>query len=148
MTTSRNIVLGLGSVWLVGGVGCGPANHPPGASSRAPLEAFEPPKDGSARDRIVLGDLAKVRGTTAADAVRQIRPEFLRAGGRRMSRPTSAATPSVYVNGHYAGEADVLGLIPLRVLIEIRYLDAVAAKTLFGSHCPCDGGAILLRTRL
>jgi hypothetical protein len=54
----------------------------------------------------------------------------------------------VYVNARYAGGADVLSLIPLRVLIEIRYLDAVAAKAMFGSYCPCDGGAILVRTRL
>jgi hypothetical protein len=54
----------------------------------------------------------------------------------------------VYVNGRYAGGANVLSLIPLRVLIEIRYLDAVAAKSLFGSYCPCDAGAILVRTRL
>jgi hypothetical protein len=148
MTTSRNIVLALAPLWLVGAVACGPAVRHPGASSRAPLEAFEPLGDGRAGDRIVPGDLAKVRGTTVADAVRQLRPEFLRAGGRRMSHPASPATPSVYVNGRYAGGGDVLGLIPLSVLIEIRYLDAVAAKGVFGSYCPCDGGAILVRTRL
>lgn len=147
MTTSRNIVLALASVWLVGAVACGPAVRHPSTSSRAPLEAFEQ-GTGSTGDEIVLGDLAKVRGTTAADAVRQLRPEFLRAGGRRMSHPASSATPSVYVNGRYAGGADALSLIPLGVLIEIRYLNAVAAKGMFGSYCPCDGGAILIRTRL
>lgn len=148
MTTSRNIVVALASAWLVGAAACGSAVHRPGTSSRTPVEVFEPPRDGSTGDQIGLGDLAKVRGTTAADAVRQLRPEFLRAGGRRMSLSASTATPSVYVNGRYVGGADALGLIPLRVLTEIRYLDAVAAKGVFGSYCPCDAGAILVRTRL
>jgi hypothetical protein len=35
----------------------------------------------------------------------------------------------------------------VRAIVEIRYLDAVAAKELFGSYCPCDAGAIHVRTR-
>jgi hypothetical protein len=147
MTSGRNFPLALASASLISAAACGPAIHRPGASSGAPLEAFDPPRDGSRRDQIVLGDLAKVHGTTAADAVRQLRPEFLRAGGRRMSQPASPATPSVYVNGRHAGGADVLSLIPLRTLVEIRYVDAVAAKGLFGSYCPCEAGAILVRIR-
>lgn len=147
MTTSRNIVPALVPL-LLAAAACGPAIQRPAAKSRAPLEAFEPPRDGRTGDQIVLGDLAKVHGTTAADAVRQLRPEFLRAGGRRLTPPGSPVSPSVYVNGRYAGGTDVLSLIPLRVLIEIRYVDAVAAKGLFGSYCPCDAGAILVRTRV
>jgi hypothetical protein len=54
--------------------------------------------------------------------------------------------PSVYLDGRFAGGPEALGRIPLAVVIEIRYLIAMAAKSEFGSYCPCDAGVILVRT--
>jgi hypothetical protein len=117
----------------------------PDVSSLPPLGAVEPPTGGRRSDRITAVELASVRGTTA-DAVRKLRPDFLRVHDQRTTVRESATTPSVYVNGHYAGEASVLELIPLTVVIEIHYVNAVAAKSMFGSYCPCDQGVIFVRT--
>jgi hypothetical protein len=145
MIATRTTLLAAIPAWLVAAAACAPAVRNRAESAPASLEV-EPPRGGKG-GQITPSDLAKVRGTTAADAVRQLRPEFLRVGGRRMTPSSSPGGPSVYVNGRHAGGTDALDLIPLGVLVEIRYLDAVAAKSLFGSFCPCDAGVILVRTR-
>lgn len=114
------------------------------ASGKAgsPHVALEPTPTERQSDRIGVTDLRAVRGTSAADAVRELRPEFLVARGQQ----TAPARATVYVNGQYTGEPDVLALISLAEVSEIRYLGAMTAKNLFGSHCRCDGGVILVRT--
>lgn len=97
---------------------------------------------GRRSDRLGATDFKAVQGTSAADAVRELRPEFLMPHGQ----PTAPSRASVYVNGHYTGEADVLALISLAEVGEIRYLGAMAAKSQFGSQCRCGGGVILVRT--
>ena len=61
-------------------------------------------------------------------------------------KQTAPAKATVYVNGRYTGEADVLALISLTEVSEIQYVGAMAAKSQFGSQCRCDGGVILVRT--
>ena len=97
--------------------------------------------------RIVAADLANVQGLTAMDAVRQLRPEFLRATGRQASVSSTPPEASVYENDRYAGGIDVLNRFPLRVIAEIRRVEAVEAKARYGTACPCDGGVILVRTQ-
>jgi hypothetical protein len=130
---------------LIGGAACGAGVQNPGAQVRSPLEALNAAGHASTTSEIGLADLRKVQGTTAADAVRQLRPEFMR-GGRR-TNDASPPTPSVYVDGRHAGGVDVLSLIPLTPVVGILYLDAVAAKSLFGSYCPCEGGVVYVRTK-
>jgi hypothetical protein len=106
---------------------------------------FEPPRRERPSDVILPAEIRAIQANTAADAVRQLRPEFLR------SVPTSmffkAPAPSVYLDGRYAGSLDVLSTIPVAPIVEIRYVTASAAKSAFGSYCACDGGVILVRTR-
>jgi hypothetical protein len=108
-----------------------------------PAETLEPPRTESPSDSIGAGDLEIVQGTTAADAVRQLRPEFLRVRGRQ----TAATLASVYVNAQYVGEPEVLSSILLTEVRGIRYLSAMTAKASFGSSCRCEGGVILVRTQ-
>ena len=107
---------------------------------------FEPPRRERPSDVILPSEIRAIQANTAADAVRQLRPEFLR------STPTNAfsttpALPSVYLNGRYAGPLDILSTIPVGPIVEIRYARTAAAKSVFGSYCACDGGVILVRTR-
>lgn len=145
MTSTRHIAWAFVTASLVGAVACSAGMPHPDVSPLPPLGAVEPPTGGSRSDRIAAAELATIRGNTA-DAVRKLRPEFLRVHDQRTSVSGSATTPSVYVNGRYAGEASVLELIPLAVVLEIRYVDAIAAKSMFGSYCPCDQGVIFVRT--
>jgi len=94
--------------------------------------------------RISAGDLSSVPATSALDAVRRLRPEFLTPTDRRSGRPVS---PSVYQNDRYIGGVDQLELIPLAPLVEIRWLSAVEAKNVYGSYCACDNGVIAVRTK-
>jgi hypothetical protein len=55
--------------------------------------------------------------------------------------------PSVYVDGVLTGATDVLRMIPVSAVIEVRRLSASAAHDRFGTACPCAGGALLVTTR-
>ena len=145
MTPTRHIAWAFVVASLFSTAACRAVTTRPDVRSVPPLGAVEPPPGGSRSDRITALELTSVSGTTA-DAVRKLRPEFLRAPDQRTSSGESATTPSVYVNGRYAGEASVLELIQLNVVLEIRYIGALAAKSMFGSYCPCDQGVIFVRT--
>src|SRR6478609_912363 len=75
-----------------------------GREHASPTDASEFLHSRRPSDRLVATDLKAVQGTSAADAVRELRPEFLTPRGH----PAAPARPSVYVNGHYTGESDVL----------------------------------------
>ena len=114
-----------------------------GSKPGSPPNALETTATARRSDRIGVADLRAFRGTTAADAVRELRPAFLQVHGQQAA-PARAA---VYVDGRYTGEPDVLALISVAEVSEIRYLGAMTAKNLFGSSCRCDGGVIFVRTR-
>jgi hypothetical protein len=131
----------------LGTAACASTIRHPAEGHREPLDAFEPSAGDGAHDMIVERELRRLQGTNAAAAVRELRPTFLRSSGTPIVPHTSRAGPVVFVNGHYAGELDVLEMIPLAPVVEIRRLRPMAAYSLFGSQCPCADGAILVRTR-
>jgi hypothetical protein len=104
------------------------------------------PRGDNVYSRIAILELLKVQGSTALDAVRQLRPEFLRATSRTGVGTGGAPAVSVYENGRYLGGVETLSDIPLRVLQEVRRVEPVEAKSMFGSSCPCEAGVILIRT--
>ena len=91
-------------------------------------------------------DLLSVDGESVADAVRQLRPDWLRPN-RAPGRATELVRPSVYINGAYAGSPDELRLVPLGTALDLRFLPPSAAWDQFGAACRCDGGVILVVTR-
>ncbi len=144
MTPTRHIAWAFITASLFSTAACGSATARPDARPRAPRSTIELPTGGSIRDHIGGVELRSVSGTTG-DAIRMLRPEFLRGRDQR-SAGGSTSTPAIYVNGRYAGEVNVLELIPLTVVLDIYYMGAIAAKSMFGSHCPCDQGVVFVRT--
>lgn len=147
MNPSRNFAQFLTVAVLAGTQACATASQPAELASSVSLQSGEPSQRTGAPGRIVAGDLSKVQGETALDAIRQLRPEFLHLTSRRVNGAAAPPAPSVYENDKYAGGVDVLNLIPIRVVVEIRRVEPVEAKSLFGASCQCDGGIILVRTQ-
>jgi hypothetical protein len=129
-------------------VGCVSARRDSGArdAERSRLTR-EPARFGARSDVLTLAELIESRATSTGEAVRRVRPEFL--------RPTSLASPSgvvtvlavVYVNDAYAGGPDMLSTIPLGAIEEIRFVTAAQAHDHWGSSCTCRGGVIHVRTK-
>jgi hypothetical protein len=101
--------------------------------------------NGSSRDRhlITAEEIREVEARTAYEAIRRLRPAFLRRG-----RPTSGSgarlLPSVYVDGvRMRGVAD-LRRIYAHEIDEIRFMPGPEATTRFGTGHPA--GAILVTT--
>jgi hypothetical protein len=96
--------------------------------------------------RVRHEELAATDALTLRDALNRTRPEFL--------RPTSAfvrdgetATPVVYVDGRKAGAPDILLLIQVAEVAEVRLLRPAVAQMLYGSGCNCAGGVIAVFRR-
>jgi|SRR4029079_2163631 len=92
-------------------------------------------------------EIANVGQETLQDVVLRLRPDWLRWGPTSRANVGPAARASVYTDGIYSGETDVLQTIPTDVVIDARYLPPVEARNRFGSACHCEGGVILVRTR-
>jgi hypothetical protein len=79
-------------------------------------------------------ELAGTNGSTAYDAVRQLRPAWI-----MRSRPTAVlqrnqAQLIVYVDGiRYAAGIESLRLLPLRSVASLRYFSPGSAEARFGS---------------
>ena len=138
-TTPRVFIITL--TLAMGVLGCAPVTQERDALS------FEPSRRGRGSDEISREEARSVEGTTAADVVARLRPEFLRPKPSRILLEQPVA-PTVFHNGAYAGGVDVLGTIPIAPILDIRYLTPVAARSHYGSYCKCEGGVILVRTRV
>ena len=115
---------------------------------RTALDVSKEPEvfqSATAKNAVSAADLTKTSASNLFDALRQIRPEFLRASTR-----TTALSPareiSVFENDRYVGTVSQLSMIPLNVVVELRRLEPVEAKSVFGNSCPCDAGVIHVRT--
>jgi hypothetical protein len=106
----------------------------------APMRHEQPSIAGAAT--LTRADLASTNEWSTMDAVRRLRPDFLRGSARGpLTGPPQVA---VYLNGAYDGDVSVLNSIPLAVIAEIAFLHPVAARQRFGSTCPCANGAIVV----
>lgn len=105
------------------------------------------PSTSSNRAVITAAELPTTGAETAYDAIKRLRPEFLRA------RPTQsyqlrdsagvsgpAPEPALIVNGQRAGEVSDLRQIPAVSLESVRYYTIEQAKRKFGMQYA--GGAI------
>jgi len=92
-------------------------------------------------------EIANVGQETLQDVVLRLRPDWLRWNPTSRANVGPAARASVYTDGIYSGETEVLRMIPTEVVIDARYLPPVEARNRFGSACHCAGGVILVRTR-
>ncbi|MEJ2206655.1 MAG: hypothetical protein P8170_21400 [Gemmatimonadota bacterium] len=92
---------------------------------------------GSA-NRIIFEELEPVQQLDGYDAVRRLRPMWLRARG--------GASPQVLVDGNrQPGGLDALRSLRVSEIQEMRFLSSSDATTRYGTGF--DGGAILVTTR-
>ncbi|SRR6266571_4424395 len=92
------------------------------------------PAPGHDSDVIMAEELAGTNGSTAYDAVRQLRPAWI-----MRSRPTAVMQRNqsqliVYVDGiRYAAGIESLRLLPLRSVASLRYFSPGSAEARFGA---------------
>jgi hypothetical protein len=89
---------------------------------------------------LTAADFARVpAASTAFEAVRQLRPLFLRPRPGGVVARNQQPVLAVYINGMYAGSADVLLTIPTSTVQKMRYLQRTEAMTFAGSQTRGDG---------
>ena len=83
-----------------------------------------------------------VASTDAQTAIRQLRPAFFRTRGPQSFSNTSAG--EVQISQDYGPLQQLSGLaaIPVRSLVEVRYLNAVEAQQRFGINA--NGGPVII----
>lgn len=116
---------------------------------RSPMIAATAPalSDGPRGLYIGRTEIAGVGQETLQDVVLRLRPDWLRWNPTSRMNADQSARASVYTDGSYSGETEILRTIPTEVVIDARYLPPVEARNRFGSACHCAGGVILVRTR-
>lgn len=89
---------------------------------------------------LTAAELARVPdATTAFEAVRQLRPLFLRPRPAGYIARNRQPVIAVYINDMYAGNTDVLQTIPTHTIQTMRYLQRTEAMTFAGSQSRGDG---------
>jgi len=94
---------------------------------------------------ITREQLLRTGASNADDAVRMLRPSFLRAHGNATMRDPGGVPPVLYLDDTRLGGIEHLRDIDIEHVLEIRYVDAIEATTRFGQGH--TGGAILVTTR-
>ena len=94
--------------------------------------------DGPARARrnpnlITRAELADVTQQNVFDAVRRLRPQWLRIRARGSVSIDQESTIPVYIDGFRRGSTRLLGRLRPSVVQEIRYLDPNDAVVRYGS---------------
>jgi len=100
---------------------------------------------GGDRDVLTSEQLGELEGEgyTAYDAVRQLRPTWMRTRGRGTS--PREQSPMVYVNRVRVGSVEELRQIRVEEVQELRYLDPADATMKLGTNH--TGGAIMVSLR-
>lgn len=99
---------------------------------------------GRQRNLITSEEIQPLQVASAYEVVQQLRPEYLRTRGARgmAGQPETAV---VYVDGVRQGGTGYLRQIPKETVMEVRYMNANDATTMYGTGH--SGGAIIVRTR-
>lgn len=112
------------SILLSALAGCASA----GGQKSAPSAATSPRQVLTQEEILAAGGVA-----TALDAVRRLRPQFIRSRGVTSLRNPTADQVVVYVNGIRAGGVQALEQIPAQDVREIRHVNARDATTKYGT---------------
>ena len=99
----------------------------------------------TARDWVSGEEIAASFATNMAEAIRLLRPTWLRARGPQSIGGSVSPYPVVYVDGIRLGEPPSLRDIPCMAVEEVRFISAADATTRWGTgHAT---GVILVTTR-
>ncbi len=92
-------------------------------------------ESGPTRDRNVItrAELERWDELSAYEAIRRLRPTWLRYRGQAVLTDPGRETMRIYVNRSFFGDASSLSNIPVRNIQEIRFLDARQATLQYGT---------------
>lgn len=94
------------------------------------------------RDLLTEEDLADMENYTAFEAVRRLRPMWMRPGGVRNSANPAGYYPHVFVDGAPYGPMDSLSGFRAADIQQMRYVDPTDATIRYGGRY--QGGVILV----
>jgi len=103
---------------------------------------------GSTRRNPSVITAEEIAGSSVKDAfeaVQLLRPQWLRTRGVSSTSSLEAIEVATYVNGSRYGGVENLRNVPAANVIELRYLNATDATTLYGTGNL--GGAIIVKTK-
>ncbi len=125
---------------------CGPYR----GSSAAAADSFETgwsdPSQAVPPASLGRREMAPYAGRPVADALRHLRPEWLRVTSVQLDvyeRPSAV----VYTDDVASGDVRSLETIPSAAVVEVRFLRLPEARIRYGPACRCPAGVILVRTR-
>lgn len=104
----------------------------------------EPASTGSS-DVLTRLELSTVEDLNALEAVRRLRPNWLRYRGRSVLTGPGREGLRIYLDGAFFGDGEALSRLQPQSLEELRFLDSRQATLRFGTGHTV--GAILARTR-
>ncbi|MBA3560037.1 MAG: hypothetical protein H0W30_15730 [Gemmatimonadaceae bacterium] len=87
----------------------------------------------SAREWVSGEEIAASQATNMAEAIRLLRPTWLRARGPQSIRTSVSPYPVVYMDGLRVGEPSSLRDIPCMTVAEVRFINAADATTRWGT---------------
>lgn len=99
----------------------------------------------STRNLITEADLEGMDQLSAYEAIRRLKPTWLRYRGQSVLLGPGREGLRIYVDGTYFGDAETLGNLRVQNVQEIRFLDARQATLRFGTGHTV--GAILITSR-
>ena len=102
---------------------------------------------GTKRDNDVItrAEIAASQTTNAYDAIKNLRPVFLRSRGQHTFKSSIVKTAEVFVDGQKHGDVESLKTMSIQSINTIRFLSASAATTKYGTGY--TSGVIEVSTR-
>lgn len=95
------------------------------------------PPASSSRTRnanvLTADEIAASQATTAYDAIRNLRPNYLRSRGTHTFEPGAVQAPHVFLDGQKYGDLESLKTMSAQAIREIRFLNASDATTKYGT---------------
>jgi hypothetical protein len=101
----------------------------------------------SAHGLLTAEEISRTSALTAYEAVRALRPSFMKIRGPRLSGEVTRTTayPAVYLNGMYYGDTESLKSLYVIDIRDIGYIDSNEAMLKFGKdHL---AGAIMVNSK-
>jgi len=135
------------SLAILAATACASSNLHEGRSS-LPVRAIADSSRSSFVDagRVRGDELNRAGVISLYEALERVRPEMLRGPGSPNAHG-EMSRPSVRLNGVRAGAPDVLKLVQVAEVMDVRYRRPATALTMYGSTCDCVGGIIEVTTR-
>jgi hypothetical protein len=131
-------------VWSLAFVaGC--ASSPGGPPSLSPTAQTDGAPTSSRPNYITGAELQSAAAGSTLDAVRKLRPEFLRSSARAVTLG-EPSRPSLYVNWTYYGDLSLLSAIPIAEIRNIAFLHPSEGRLRFGAACACAAGVLVVKT--